>query len=640
MSVRYGLGARGLVLFLAVVFVLVIFQSTPAYADDRYYEISRYTVNVIINPDGSAGIEERITYNFNGEFNGIFRDVDFSRTGGMENVKVYVEKDGNLVEWRLNSTSDLDVSGGVGTYNLVTENNIAHFKIFEKSNDEIKSFIIKYFFRDAVTKYNDIAEFNRKIVDSNWDVALKNVSINFFLPEGASRDEIKVFGHGSLTGESKIIDEKNVQFNVPKVYPGNTVETLVLFPTRLVPEAQKIVNKDALPEIMANEQKLAEEANRIREEAQKELARKAKLRSYGDKITLVLAVLWLFIIFYIYRKYDRELKSSFDAKYYRELPGEYTPAEMGVLLSMGRVATRDVTATLMDLVRKKQLTITANKYMKKSMFKDKEITEYIVAVNENKPDILLKQHEEFLIEWFIGTIGDGTSLKLDDISDYARSTANARQFQKDYQKWSGLVEKEAEKNGFFDETCKKGRTIGVMISFGYLAGGILLLAMLGSLSSFVLILQSMILLIFSARISRRTEYGNEQKAMWKAFENFLRDFSQMEKAVIPSIVIWENYLVYAISLGVAKEVIKQLPIVFGDDELQNTGLTYMHGYGNYATFAMLSNSLEKTVHFVDSAIGNGMAVANSTLSSSSGSGGGFSGGSSGGGGGGGGGGAF
>jgi hypothetical protein len=38
----------------------------------------------------------------------------------------------------------------------------------------------------------------------------------------------------------------------------------------------------------------------------------------------------------------------------------------------------------------------------------------------------------------------------------------------------------------------------------------------------------------------------------------------MDRHNIPSLIIWEHYLVYAVSLGVAKEVLKQLQIVYPD----------------------------------------------------------------------------
>ena len=127
--------------------------------------------------------------------------------------------------------------------------------------------------------------------------------------------------------------------------------------------------------------------------------------------------------------------------------------------------------------------------------------------------------------------------------------------------------------------------------------------------------------------------------MWNAFKNFLKDFSRLDKAEIPSIILWEHYLVYAVSLGVAKEVIKQLPIVFTDEDLNNNQLTYMYG-ASYGYFGGFGAMFDDTIHTVEGAISTAQSVANSQDSSSSGGGGGFSGGSSGGGGGGGGGGAF
>jgi uncharacterized membrane protein len=638
-------------LFLATVLFLQIFAAAQtAFADSRSYHVSGYTINAAINPDGSADMEERLTYTFDGDFNGILGDIDFSSTGGLENMQVFVEKDGSLQEWRLNSTSDLDANGGRGTYNLVREGELAKFKVFEPSSDEQKTFVLKYKFKDVVTKYNDVAEFNRKLVDANSDVMFYNIVINITLPEGAAREDIKVFGHGPLTGESKILDASHVQFTSDSNSPGNFIETLVLFPTSLVPQCTNTVAEDALPRIMANEKQLAEKANAEREEAkraveryQQELAaRQARidaLRPIGNGLSAVLIPLWFVIIIFIYIKYDKEFKHGFEAKYYRELPGEYTPAEMSSLMSMGHVGTRDITATLMDLVRKEQLLLTTNKYVKKGIFRNKEEEDYIVSLNPNAPTVNLKEHEAFLIGWFIRGLGDGNSLVLDNISSLTQTTSGARRFKRDYDQWCSLAKGEAEKNGFFDKTCRTGIWIGVLAALAYLGLGFLVLAALQAGLGAVLILQSIILLIFSARLSRRTAYGSEQNAMWIAFRNFLKDFSHLDKAEMPAIILWEHYLVYAISLGVAKEVIRQLPLVFTDADLQDTRLTYMHGY-SFANFEMFTRSFDTTVSAVENSISQAMAVANSTLSSSSGSGGGFSGGSSGGGGGGGGRGAF
>jgi len=218
----------------------------------------------------------------------------------------------------------------------------------------------------------------------------------------------------------------------------------------------------------------------------------------------------------------------------------------------------------------------------------------------------------------------------------------ARQFAKDYEKFKAYAIDEGEAQGFY--TGNKTNGIGTFIAIGF---GLLIL---GGLATFLLgpgfgiaAGVSGLLLITSMGIQsvrkKLTPYGAEQKAMWEAFKKFLLDFSNLEKADIPAITIWEHYLVYAVSLGVAKEVIDQLPRVFSERDLSDPNLTYMRGYGSYNSMYMMNHMVSDTVRSVASAV-NTANIASSAMSSGSGGGGGFSGGSSGGGGGGGGGGAF
>jgi len=208
--------------FLLLVLILVssVFCQSVS-ADSRYYKINAYTVYVVVNPDGSADVEERIAYEFVGDFNGVLRDIDYEKTDGLENLTVYVEEDGiSIKEFTVNSTTGLDAAGASGTYNVYHEDEIAHLKVFEKSSNTRKTFVYKYRLKNVVTKYNDIAEFNRKLIDTGWDVPLNDIRIHIQLPKGAFKDEIRVFGHGPLTGESKIIDGQNVDFILDRLDPG------------------------------------------------------------------------------------------------------------------------------------------------------------------------------------------------------------------------------------------------------------------------------------------------------------------------------------------------------------------------------------------------------------------------------------
>jgi len=198
----------------------------------RSYFISKYNILVNINKDGSANIEEHITYSFSGKFNGINLDIDLSGTNGIEKPQVYINRNNGQVKAEQNN------SGSSGTYIYNLSNNYAKFKVYEPSSNEEKTFVFKYDLIDAVTKYNDIAEFNRKMIGTGWDVRINNIYIKASIPEGATKEDIRVFGHGPLTGESEITDSRNVEFKVPAVSAGTFVETRVMFPNKLVPDSK------------------------------------------------------------------------------------------------------------------------------------------------------------------------------------------------------------------------------------------------------------------------------------------------------------------------------------------------------------------------------------------------------------------
>jgi len=651
--------------FLSRVFIATIVLSmvmsalsmSAVYASDtRTFSISAMDMDVTIKDDGSLVVVERITYNFQGVFNGIFRDIDISDTDGLTDLEVGIDRNGDFQPFTNNRVNSLDSSGEPGTYHQVQSGNLEKLKIFEKSQDEQKTFIIRYKLLNVINVYQDTAALNRKLIDANWTENLSNISILLTLPVGAQKDELRIFVHGPLEGTSELVDGSHVKITSPFSMSGSVIETLLLFPKTLVPNAARIENRDALPSFLENEKILANEANAQREAAKEQVAleqaaekerearmlaeraRQEQLKKIGGTISVIMVILWLGIVIYLYIKYDKERRSSFYGKYYRELPGDYTPGEMSVLMN-GTAGTNDVMATLMDLVRKKQLILASQDEYKKGLFGGKTVTTHAFVYRADAPPFPLKQHEIFLMNWFINGIGDGSSVTLDEIKDYGKVRSNALEFKSKYDKWIAMVKKEAGTLGFDDLTIKKPITVAVLIGMAWFGIGLFVSIKLNTSATIIPTILGLALTIYAATIKRRTSYGNDQYVMWKAFRRFLKDFSNLEQATIPSVIIWEHYLVYAIALGVADDVIKQLPIILRNEDLNNPNLTYLYG-AHYASLALFSNTLNDTMKSVQSAISTASSVANSASSSTSGGGGGFSGGSSGGGGGGGGGGAF
>ncbi|HSR03495.1 MAG TPA: DUF2207 domain-containing protein [Proteiniclasticum sp.] len=620
-------------LFL-LMFVLPGFQ---AYGSQGYYEVSEFNLNVDILENGDAVVLEEITYDFDGDFNGVRRDIDYTRTSGLKDLTVGVLENGNI--------SYFNESTGSGTYvyELEDTGELAKLKIYEPSNNEKKTFYIGYTLVNVAEKYNDIGIFNRKIIDSGWSVPLNNITINITIPEGAAKEDLKVYAHGPLTGESSIVDERTFKFTAPSLN-YEFLETLVIFPPELISASTNEFDGDELQNILDNEQRLADEANEIREEAireqeehlQKEEREKASRPIFGAAIAAALGS-----IFIMFRKFTRELKPEFMGDYYRELPEDYSPAVMTYLLTKGRTKDDDIIATLLDLARKKVIKLRPMKIESGLIFKKEEDTFEITWMDKEKLSGLLP-HEQFLATWFIDEIGGGNGLVLDDLEKVVKKQKAALQFQKDYEYFKAKVKDTAEKQQFFAPNKLQGAKVFVLIGIGLILSGLAGLFLLGSFIAIALIILGGVLIFgliavnFIRKYSRR---GVEHQAMWEAFKKFLQDFSNLKDAEIPSLVIWEHYLVYATSLGVADEVIDQLPKVFSEADLSNPDLTYMGGYRSFTNFYLLNNSFNNTMSKVSSAVSSAQ-IASSTKSSGGGFGGGFSGGSSGGGGGGGGGGAF
>ena len=147
-----------------------------------------------------------------------------------------------------------------------------------------------------------------------------------------------------------------------------------------------------------------------------------------------------------------------------------------------------------------------------------------------------------------------------------------------------------------------------------------------------------------------TEPGQWQVDQWQAFRRFLKDFSNLDRAQLPQLILWEHYLVYATALGVAAEVIRQLPVVYPELSQPDNqfgyywgGMHYSHydsaggissSFGGLASVSEIMSSLDDSWSSAFSGIGG--AGGGSSDGSGGGDGGGFSGGGGDGGGGGGG----
>ena len=584
--------------YVMLIIIMFFFTILSVYAE-RSFKITDYNARVEILKNGDIRVREFFSYSFDGSFNGIIRSIG---TRGSDGFAYFKASEYYPTEKELKVTQNK--KGDMFTY-----------RIYDESNNENKVFLLEYQLKNTATKYNDTAEFYWKFFDKTNTSPIGHVKIKLEFSETVLPGDMKVFGHGASSGMVSIEDDGKVIYEVNRLSSGEMVEARILFPVNLVSESNKIVRENKYAEIMAEEISWANKTNR-----------QNSINVLGFLLAPLLLLFNIFFAIRVYYKYDKELKADVDMEYYRELPGDITPAVLSKLMSIQGVGTKDILATLMDLVRKKYLKVEEIPTGRK---KDYRFTRL-------EPETInLKKHESQLIHWLFYSIGDGKSIALKEIKDYAKASLTQLSFQSNYRKWIKAVGKEFKKYNYFGQSKESIKVTlkTILIEFAV----IILLALLGLLfggqwfaffpAFFMVIFTGPILIVYGAILKKKTRLGINEYTKWRAFKRFLLHFSNMKDYEIPSIAVWEHYLVYAISLGVAEKVISRLKVVLGNQDISFRNSTYLYamtdrsGNLNSGMFKSFNKSFSSA--FV------------SASSSSSGGGGGFSSGGGGGGGGGG-----
>lgn len=642
--------------FLALVplFLFICRPSTAQAAVSNVdFDITSYQIDAYVESDGSMYVQEVLTYD--GSFNGQYWNLEYASDGekttstinmsdlegsaaiynahDITDIQVYALSnpygqvvEGNMVQYATIPSGSGDL-GDSGVYEQVVTDRDVALKIFSPTQNYVKVLVIQYRLENVAVLHQDVAEVYWNFIGSEWEEVLNDVEINIYLPEAS--DELRVFAHGPLEGVSEIVSDQQVRLSIDAMYPGEMLDGRVVFSADVLDSCEKTTSFEALAQILEVEQERADEANDIRDAAAR--------RYYLFLGLAFLGLMGMIVgIIYVYFKYDKEKKPDFQGKYYRELPADYGPAVMSYNYYQKKISTRDLTATILDMIRKKVFNLEINKVEKKRFLLGSKIEdEYTIVDNSKNLRRPLTREEELVRYWLIDKIGNGRSTTFDEIEEYSKKKENAMEFYDDYDLWKTMVQGEAENYEFFDSSAQMGIALGMLLGFAGSALGFLALFN-GILLGILNIPVGILIIIYSALIKRRTKRGNEDYVKWKAFAEFLKDFSKLDDAVVPSIILWEHYLVYAVSLGIADKVIETMQVVLKPSDFDEPGLTFLrgsYGYGGFLAVRNLNTSITSVTR-------NALQTAATQRSSGSGGGGGFSGGGGGGGGGGSGGGGF
>lgn len=655
---------KGLIIFLTVLFISAI-AGLLFVALEKDIVIEAYEAELHIDDAGNIEVNETFVIDYNTDvYNERWRDVGFKKSG----INNPLYEDLNYEQYRFDKATFISgevvsvYKDGVDVTNKVKIGYSFNGDI-DKYGDPVQAvdslyaeslyvdatnigglegemiFEYRYILGGMVTSYNDIAELNYRIFEY-MEADIKQAYVSVYIDKSLTdfkESDFYSYGHGINKGEivQSVILKSNVtqpEFLISgkNIKKDQFLEFRLLMPNDIFSNIneQNIVSVNMKEKIIDYEYGLYLDT------------RNATIALIGCWIiTIGLVGTVIGLIIFIYRKYDKEHKATFDGDYYRELPNDTrTPAEMSYLYYFGKTIDEDVTATMLDLIRKNILKLDVNGESVNS-----KNPNFIVSFNREEAEkVILKKHERVLINWFIGLIGNGEQVSLLDIEKYpVESYTKAKAFEDRGREFKAAVKEECKNHDYFEKNIAKGKAEANLYGAALLLAPLVtfILQALFYINVIVCFIIMGITIIgyfaYVASIKKRSVAGNEEYTKWCAFKNFLEDFSSFEDYPIPGIVVWEEYLVYATSLKIADKVMEQLEVKLPHYEEENA--TYMRTsyYGYYYSPHMCMGSVNRTFR---TARQNAMTTisAHHMSSGGSGRGGGFSRGSSFGGGGGGG----
>ena len=276
------------VIKIVVINVLVILLTMSMFSTNKVFaeeETTKFLYqDITINNDGSITVKEAAY--LNGEYNGRFRDIDFKNTWATEFTGIFSDFTGNsdiyngsnlvnekvydISQDNFKSIDDIgkeekvyeevksSKNGKYGVYTLEKKSSSSNFKIY-CPDDKKKVICLEYTIKDAVVIHNDVAELYWNLLGSYFEENIEDFQVKVHLP--GEDNDVRIWTHGPLTGENKILDNKTLYFkdtNVEK-YTDETIR--IMFNKDLVPYATKLSNVNGRENILKYEEMMANSAN-------------------------------------------------------------------------------------------------------------------------------------------------------------------------------------------------------------------------------------------------------------------------------------------------------------------------------------------------------------------------------------------
>jgi len=193
-------------------------------AETKNFYFPEVRIDIAVAKDGSFAVDEFRTYEFEGVFSwaSLWIPLRAGRKGAIHDVSV-------------EQFSITDEGGAPLRTETSIEGDRFTAKWYYSARNERRTFHIRYVVRGGVVSYPDVSELYWQAIGSGWDKPTAKAEVMVRLPEAVpGPGDIRVYGHGPLSGWSEIPDERTARFTASNLPSGQFLEVRVLWPAGIV----------------------------------------------------------------------------------------------------------------------------------------------------------------------------------------------------------------------------------------------------------------------------------------------------------------------------------------------------------------------------------------------------------------------
>lgn len=590
--------------FLIFLGILLALHTTSinVFADNKY-RIKNYNIVANVQKNGDIEMTQRLNYQFDGDFHGVYYNQSLNKLKGVTQPKVYIDTGSQVIPAKESN------SGADNTVKVTKTKRKLGLKVYHEVSTSDVTFIYKYTLKGAVINYNDTAVMNWLIL-SGWDNVLSNIKITINLPE-KNIPQLQAWAHGPLMGHNQVNRKKGqVVMTVPELQDDESIRSKMLFPVSVTSANPNVVHKDMKAKVRAEEKQYAIAANQSR---RKQDGIYWSLMVFG---ILVIAAIYLYKIITM-KKYPATkhqiptpLYHSFDAP-------EFLPSFSKVILERLHDADSiSLTADLMNEVghRRMKLEKVGNTF---------EITALVPPTND-------------FFKYMINDVGDGKKVTLRAIKNEAKDYDGKKRVSDNFDNWAENAVKNREQYlDLHNMDIVKGFSLAA-ITTDIIAAIMFMITLLFNKPLLwpAVILVTLAVLVWIVywlirkRVTPYTDKGEIAVNQIRAFKRMLEDIDDIKMAEVGDIILWEQFIPYAVAFGISEKVIKALKVQFTPEQLgQSIAVVNYIGFTN--SFGAASSGFQTAFIGAIGASGSASISGGSGGFSGGGGGGGFGGGSGG-----------